>query len=132
MASTPESSEHTSIKTRIQADKNPNQTITTSTDSDELKTLCVPIKPLLHFDESVCEELQIGIPFSYKEYLTLVDWTGRVIRTDKKGFISGQLSPILERLRVNRDEWLSNATQFEANYRRCFQVQIKTTLDDTG
>jgi hypothetical protein len=36
----------------------------------------------------------------------LVDWTGRIVRQDKRGSISADIPPILERLRIDPDEWL--------------------------
>ena len=39
-----------------------------------------------------------GIPFTFNEYLQLVDWAGRLIRSDKKGSIPPDTPPILRRL----------------------------------
>jgi hypothetical protein len=41
------------------------------------------------------------------EYLTLVDETGRIVRGDKRGAIPANLAPILDRLRIDLDAWLS-------------------------
>ncbi len=41
------------------------------------------------------------------EYLTLVDETGRLVRGDKRGAIPANLAPILDRLHINLDAWLS-------------------------
>ena len=41
------------------------------------------------------------------EYLTLVDETGRIVRGDKRGAIPTNLAPILDRLRIDLDAWLS-------------------------
>ena len=38
--------------------------------------------------------------FVFDNYLELVDATGRVIREDKKGYIPGETSRILERLNI--------------------------------
>jgi len=40
-----------------------------------------------------------------QDYLELVNWTGRIIRYDKRGFIKAELPPILERLQVSPDQW---------------------------
>ncbi len=52
---------------------------------------------------------QSGILFSLKDYLQLVDTTGRMIRTDKRGAIIINLPPILERLSINRQQWLQQS-----------------------
>jgi hypothetical protein len=49
-----------------------------------------------------------------------VDYTGRAIREDKKGFIVKSLPPILERLGINEQQWLSNVKSFEAFYYQRF------------
>ena len=41
------------------------------------------------------------------EYLTLVDETGRLVRGDKRGAIPANLAPILDRLRIDLNAWLS-------------------------
>jgi REP element-mobilizing transposase RayT len=43
----------------------------------------------------------IGIPFKLKDYLELVDWGGREIKRNKRGYIPAQAPPILERLRMD-------------------------------
>jgi hypothetical protein len=42
-----------------------------------------------------------GLPFTLRDYLELVDWAGRTIRTDKKGFIPTDVPPILARLAMD-------------------------------
>ena len=51
----------------------------------------LPLKPLLHFEGGIRNELQTGIPFAYEDYLQLVDWTGRIVRDDKRGSINKDL-----------------------------------------
>jgi hypothetical protein len=48
---------------------------------------------------------QPQIPYHYREYLALVDWSGRAIRTDKRGAIDDQLPPILVRLGIDAEHW---------------------------
>jgi hypothetical protein len=59
---------------------------------------------------------KIGILFSLKDCLQLVDTTGRMIRTDKRGAIPINLPPILKRLSINRQQWLQQNQQFEKLY----------------
>jgi hypothetical protein len=41
----------------------------------------------LPFENRLENESQTGILFNFEEYLILVDWTGRTIRSDKRGHI---------------------------------------------
>ena len=45
-------------------------------------------------------------PVSVDEYLELLDWTGRQIRSDKRGAIPEHLDPILKRLSLDVNGWL--------------------------
>src|SRR5262249_32923565 len=45
------------------------------------------------------------IPFSLREYLALVDWTGRVRRRGKRGSIAAHLPPIMQRLKIDDIAW---------------------------
>ena len=68
--------------------------------------------------------------FNFEEYLTLVDWTGRIIRNDKRGHIDNALPPILNRLQITPDQWRINTTQFEAIHPGRFNRQAPQL--DTG
>ena len=121
MADTPEDSNHTSIKERINPQK-PNQDVTENTlPSLALHHFSLPIKPLLHFDGTITQATQTGIPFTLENYLVLVDWTGRVVREDKRGAIDSQLPTILERLNIDTNIWMKNATQFEQQHSKRFR-----------
>ena len=52
------------------------------------------------------------------EYLELLDWTGRQIRTGKRGAIPAALLPILDRLRINAEAWVDTIEQFGRKFRR--------------
>ena len=54
-----------------------------------------------------------GISFSLKDYLTLVDETGRVLRNDKRGVISLKTANILARLHISDENWLKLTSDFE-------------------
>jgi hypothetical protein len=45
------------------------------------------------------------IPYRLDDYLELVDWTGRVIRVDKRGFIDDCRPRIMQRLNIDADAW---------------------------
>jgi hypothetical protein len=42
----------------------------------------------------------------------LLDWTGREIRADKRGAIPDHLAPIIERLGLNRSNWVETVRGF--------------------
>ena len=91
MAKTPETSDYTSVKERAaQARGN-----TVKKQPDQLKPL-----------RSQGQNPDTAIPFTLGSYLELVDWTGRIVRQDKRGSIPTGIPPVLERLRIDPDEWL--------------------------
>ncbi|MGH6737525.1 MAG: hypothetical protein ACREDY_00560, partial [Bradyrhizobium sp.] len=58
------------------------------------------------------------LPMTLDEYLELLDWTGRAVRSDKRGSIPANLLPILQRLQVNADAWVDTIEQFGRTFRR--------------
>lgn len=54
----------------------------------------------------------VGLPFKLTDYLELVDLTGRIIRDDKRGAIDISLAPILQRIGLTSEQWLTVITQF--------------------
>jgi len=130
MADTPESSEHTSIRERLAPEFQLQQAIDDQTKCGDLLDFKSPLKPLLPFEKRLTNELQRGILFSFEEYLALVDWTGRIIRCDKRGHIDAALPPILDRLQITADQWRINTTQFEAIHPKRFNRIIPQL--DTG
>lgn len=77
-------------------------------------------------DDCVTSREQISILFSLEDYLQLVDTTGRMIRPDKRGVIPMNLPPILERLAINRQQWLQQSQQFEKIYASQFAKKRRT------
>ena len=51
------------------------------------------------------------------EYLQLLDWTGRQLRSDKRGTIPHQLVPILERLNLDATLWPTTVADFPRLFR---------------
>jgi REP element-mobilizing transposase RayT len=109
MAETPETSHHTSVKLRIQ-----------------LQTLSNPVNPeavaaqpseLLPFAGYPRNKMPKGLPFRYSDYLELVDWTGRILREDKKGYIPEHLPDILTRLNIDPRHWVYLAKDFESPFK---------------
>ena len=125
IATTPEASDHTSIKERITPSFNTADAISEALASRELYHFGVSLKPLLHFNEGTRAELQTGIPFGLSDYIALVDWTGRRAREDKPGQIDADLPPILQRLSADHDRWLDNSLRFEQYYLSRFRAPRK-------
>ncbi|AAN57493.1 transposase [Shewanella oneidensis MR-1] len=95
LADTPEQSDHTSIQLRIRAALKGEQP-----------------SNLLPFIANECDNQPNGIAFSLMDYLQLVDDTGRIIRNDKRGYISESSAKILTRLNIPHDNWLKLTTDF--------------------
>lgn len=95
IATAPEDSEFTSIYTRIKHLQPAGRSDSSSS---------VPGMTLRRF----CDERtpsKSGIPCALRDYLALVDWTGRAIRAGKRGFIDADRPPILKRLNIEADAW---------------------------
>ena len=58
-----------------------------------------------------------GMPFRLTDYLELVDWTGRQMREDKRGFINTDLPAILDRLRISPAQWFFLTTRLESRFK---------------
>jgi len=130
MAETPEQSEYTSIQERLQPRFDLLQAIDDQTESGDLLAFSASLKPLLTFENGLTGALQQGILFGFREYLALLDWTGRVIRDDKYGHVDNALPPILERLEITAEQWRRNTTQFEALHPKRFNRVVSKL--DTG
>ena len=48
------------------------------------------------------------LSMDFEQYLTLLEWTGQQIRTDKRGAIPSNILPILERLKIRAEQWVDN------------------------
>jgi REP element-mobilizing transposase RayT len=107
IAATPEASEFTSIYARIGA----LRSSTSGTPADSATQ--IPAHRLLGFRDQVVPNAP-AIPMRIRDYLELVDWTGRAVRADKRGFIEDRTPPILTRLNIDPDVW-KEAMQFRGN-----------------
>ena len=103
MAQTPEASNHTSIKRRIAKARHthwPNQI-------EQQSVLLLP------FAGNPREGMPAGLPFRLTDYIELVDWSGRILREDKKGAIPEELPDILQRLQLDTRHWCYLTRHFE-------------------
>jgi REP element-mobilizing transposase RayT len=123
MAKTPETSKHTSIKERIRPTFNIEEALINNPDFNPYYLQRLTIKPLSAFEGNLKSDKQGGIIFSYNDYLTLVDTTGRIQRQDKRGSIPNNFLPLLERLGIESDEWIENTQKFEDIFYSKFYYQ---------
>lgn len=96
IASTPEESQFTSIYERIRKVRESRQVEPMAED----RSPEVPLQPF-HSPGTGHHT----IPFGFEDYLALVDWSGRVIRDDKRGAIDARLPPIVQRLGIDPGAW---------------------------
>ncbi len=107
MADTPEASDYTSIKKRsrkAQQARSPNHPFQ-------------QVPELFNFAGNPRESMPEGIPMKLTDYIDLVDWTGRQIRDDKRGYIDQNLPPALLRLGIDPQHWLVMTQQFESQFK---------------
>lgn len=117
---TPENSEFTSIRERIQPEFDLQKAVDDQTECGDLRDFQLSLKPLLPFENRLINQPQEGFYFDFHSYLELVDWTGRIIRRDKRGYIGHALPPVLRRLHISADQWRINVTRFEALHSKRF------------
>jgi REP element-mobilizing transposase RayT len=99
LANTPEESEFTSIKTRIDILKEPSK-----------NSFLAP------FTGEERNEITTGVPYHLLDYIELVEWTGQALRKDKHGRINTNLPPILERLGLEASDWVCFASEVESQF----------------
>ena len=107
MADSPEQSDHTSVKRRIETARRSKSTANAAQQPRHLM-------PFVGYPRA---EMPRGLPFHLSEYLELVDWTGRIIRQDKRGAIDQNLPPILQRLQIDPKQWCYSTQHFESRFR---------------
>ena len=111
MAASVESSEYTSVYERLLPCKKVGVAQQQEKPSDLYHQ-----KPLFGFIGDENKNDTQGIPFSLLDYIELVDWSGRIIREDKRGAISSQRPRLLSTLGLENDIWLSLASSFGKDY----------------
>jgi len=110
MSQTPEESDYTSIQQRI------HQWRKTNIAKDTLLTPAPKLMPLVkqHRDTH-----QHSIGFTLKDYIELVDWAGRSIREDKRGYIDNLTPPVLQRLGIEPSVFIEHVEgKFKEDYPR--------------
>ena len=117
MAITPEQSEHTSVQRRIKQALHHRQP-----------------KDLYPFAGNPRKDMPDGIPFQLTDYLELVDWTGRILREDKRGAIPDNLPTILQRLNIDTRNWIYLSTSFESPFKNLVgdANNVRAACDELG
>jgi REP element-mobilizing transposase RayT len=95
IAKTPESSDYTSVKLRVEKAKVGRQP-----------------SSLLPFVGNPRQATPKGLAFELADYLELIDLTGRCIREDKTGYIEQKHPAILTRLNISPENWLTLTKDF--------------------
>ncbi len=107
MADQPENSDYTSVQRRIRH---------LQAALDKAEPDAAQPNELLPFVGNPRQAMPKGLPFVLSEYLELVDWTGRSLRDDKRGSIPAHVPPILQRLRIEPNDWLHMTSRFELQF----------------
>lgn len=120
VAETPEESEHTSIRRRIAAAQGDSRWQQPS--------------HLMPFVGDPRAEMPKGLPLRFSDYLELVEWTGRALRHDKRGFIPPGLPPILDRLQIEPRYWLYMSRNFESRFKGLVGtvISLKSACESLG
>ena len=118
MAKTPESSTHTSVQKRSQSYGN----VTGKKQPPYLK----PFK-------AQGQNPDQALPYTLSNYFELVDWSGRIVRKGKRGRITDDIPPILDRLGIDPDEWLKTM-RWNNRFRRAMGrlSALSTYAENTG
>jgi hypothetical protein len=120
IAATPEASDYTSIQERVAEVPNEAEQIHTTESTAaqvpdiqaldretlraENEVLPLPQAALMPFDAA--SQSPWAIPFAFEDYLELVDWMGRAIRSDKRGYIPSGHPAILDRLGIDPEQFI--------------------------
>ena len=113
-----QSSDFTSIQERINSLNTPDHPLTLPVPQTDSATnqAHIPHRSLVQLDGAAHLNQQVGIPFHFADYLELIDWTGRAIRLDKKGYIDNQRPKLLNELGIAPDAGLTSAKEFRRQY----------------
>jgi len=122
ICNTLEESEFTSIAQRLaefttQSAIHQNPEIKSLNLKPKFSTEHPSLSDILLADFVAGSQTQQGIPYALEDYFELVDWTGRAIRDDKKGFIPESELKILHKLGIGTDTWLETVGNFTHQFR---------------
>ena len=109
LAETPETSDYTSVQDRCAARQahRAAHLVPVLAAAPTTPESGLWIAPIVRATVDQLDGCAFTAAITLDEYLTLVDTTGRIVRSDKRGAIPANLAPILDRLHINLDAWLS-------------------------
>ena len=110
IAETPETSDFTSVQQRIEAwQRRQNRQRAMRTRRRRTTRRHWAPQSSSYWNSATTAKIapKTAIPYSTTDYLELVDWSGRAIVEGKKGFIPEQLPPILQRLKMQPEQYLA-------------------------
>jgi REP element-mobilizing transposase RayT len=124
MAETPEQSDYTSIKRRIKQALKAQHTDQAEQQPDNL----------FPFSGYIRKDMPDGLPFRLSDYLELVDWSGHILREDKRGAIPYHVPSILKRLELDTRHWLYLTKNFEHPFKNLVGAayRIRKVCKQTG
>ena len=125
VCATPEQSEYTSIRARLQGDYRRTTravAVVRMLERGEVNHFATPIRPLMGFSGSIepmagSRQTAEALPGREQDYLQLVDLTGRLVVRGKRGRIDPSVAPILDRLGLSSAQWTEASTEFRQHYR---------------
>jgi hypothetical protein len=122
-ARTPEHSQHTSIKTRIEGDCQSvlREAVARLLERKELRRFAIPLRPLMPLADSakpsIGGQVDEVLPTTTSEYLELVDVSGRIVRKGERGRRDSSLEQVLMGLGMTLEQWADASTRFRDFYR---------------
>ena len=106
LADTPEESNYTSIQKRINATKSNQQP-----------------SELLPFAGNSCATIPDGLPFRLRDYIELVELSGRHLLPNKRGKIDESASPIITRIGLANSDWNEMVTGIETTFKSSVSLE---------
>lgn len=129
LASTPEQSDYTSIQQRIRSrlpdilamDSSPLPNSHTPDRESDTSPKTLPVCPTDCSASWLCPIQSNGsrqgiLQMTETEYINLVDKSGRILQSGKRGAIDANLAPILLRLHIRPEEWINTVSRFDSRF----------------
>jgi hypothetical protein len=117
-------SDHTSIKRRCEQAEKAKQPNDPLQQTDGLHP----------FAGNPRRDMPNGLPFKLTDYLELVDWTGRILRDDKRGAIPETTPKILQQMNIDPKHWCYLSKNFESQLKSLVgtSYHIKQAFEQLG